>query len=221
MTDTAKIFMNPLSQAASFQNPPLSSEEVRITFANIADLSRLSKDLLDALRNGTDASSFESPPQSTRRKEHHIVQVLSTHLPFLAMYSTFITSFPATSTFLRSKRQSSDSFRKFLAEAESNPCAAKLHLEDWLLTIVQRVPRWSLLLRDLLSVTDIDSPEHFSLKQLVLKVDNSTSIIPKRSLTASRYQLESTLPRADRHSGASCSAAIFREPSGSAHQARS
>lgn len=219
--------MAPLSQAASQHRPPLSSEETLRVFANVADLARLSEDLLKALpvdidppaTSGHPSGAIPSPPSC--QTERDFIQVLSTHLPFLAMYSTFITQFPAILTFLRSRRQSSDSFRKILAQAESSPQAAKLRLEDWLLTVVQRVPRWSLLLRELLSVTDVDTEAHDLLKRLVLKVDHSRLTSRASQLTYSCDQPEPAIPRTYGNPRASRSTALLHQPPRANHQARS
>ena len=49
------------------------------------------------------------------------------------------------------------------AQQEADPRCGKLKLRDWLLTIVQRCPRYLLLLKDLISCTDPDNPEHAQL----------------------------------------------------------
>ncbi|KAJ3890039.1 hypothetical protein GG344DRAFT_78228 [Lentinula edodes] len=49
-------------------------------------------------------------------------------------------------------------FADFVATQEKHPRCGKLQLRDWLLTIVQRCPRYLLLLRDLLSCTPGEAP---------------------------------------------------------------
>ena len=60
-------------------------------------------------------------------------------------------------------QSSNPSFDFFIKEQESNPRCGKLKLRDWLLTIVQRCPRYLLLLKDIINNTETDDPEYSSL----------------------------------------------------------
>ena len=54
-------------------------------------------------------------------------------------------------------------FAAFIAKQEADPRCGNLKLRDWLLSIIQRCPRYLLLLKDLISCTQIDDPEHAPL----------------------------------------------------------
>jgi hypothetical protein len=54
-------------------------------------------------------------------------------------------------------------FADFVRRQESDPRCGKLKLRDWLLTVVQRCPRYLLLLKDLIAATGSDDPEHTQL----------------------------------------------------------
>lgn len=58
---------------------------------------------------------------------------------------------------------SSETFGNFVRKREADPRCAKLKLRDWMLTIVQRCPRYLLLLKDLIGCTDHEDPEYASL----------------------------------------------------------
>ncbi|KAG5642916.1 hypothetical protein DXG03_001887 [Asterophora parasitica] len=57
-------------------------------------------------------------------------------------------------------------FAVFLSTQEADPRCGKLKLRDWLLTIVQRCPRYLLLLKDLIGCTSQEDPEHGQLTKV-------------------------------------------------------
>ncbi len=57
----------------------------------------------------------------------------------------------------------SGAFSAFVARQEADPRCGKLKLRDWLLTIVQRCPRYLLLLKDLMNCINVDDPEYAAL----------------------------------------------------------
>ena len=65
-------------------------------------------------------------------------------------------------------------FAAFIAKQEADPRCGSLKLRDWLLSIVQRCPRYLLLLKDLISCTPIDDPEHAPLVAVHTLVSKST-----------------------------------------------
>ena len=70
-------------------------------------------------------------------------------MPFLSLYHPFITNFPRASSLLAAGRKdpAQRPFARWLAEREKADAARKLRLGDWLLTVVQRVPRYLLLVK--------------------------------------------------------------------------
>ncbi|KAJ3742049.1 hypothetical protein DFH05DRAFT_1402751, partial [Lentinula detonsa] len=93
--------------------------------------------------------------------------LLLTHFPYLSLYTPFIAAFSQTLAALntlltpshyyrqqsRTELRYNKRFADFVATQETHPRCGKLQLRDWLLTIVQRCPRYLLLLGDLLSCT--------------------------------------------------------------------
>ena len=66
-------------------------------------------------------------------------------------------------------------FAAFIAKQEADPRCGHLKLRDWLLSIIQRCPRYLLLLKDLISCTSTDDPEHPPLVSVHTLVSKSTS----------------------------------------------
>jgi FYVE/RhoGEF/PH domain-containing protein 5/6 len=75
-------------------------------------------------------------------------------------------------------------FSAFVARQEADPRCGKLKLRDWLLTIVQRCPRYLLLLKDLMNCINVEDPEYASLLSVHTLVSKS-----KFALQASFHQI--------------------------------
>jgi hypothetical protein len=113
--------------------------------------------------------------------------ILLSHFPYLSLYSPFVTSFPAAISSLTTLLFTNSQFASFVARQEADPRCGKLKLRDWLLTIVQRCPRYLLLLKDLINCTEVDDPEHAQLvavHTLVAKSKVSYSQAPESTLTS-------------------------------------
>ena len=67
-------------------------------------------------------------------------------------------------------------FAVFLTTQEADPRCGKLKLRDWLLTIVQRCPRYLLLLKDLINNTEREDPEHAQLTAVHTLVAKSEAL---------------------------------------------
>jgi FYVE, RhoGEF and PH domain containing 5/6 len=102
--------------------------------------------------------------------------ILLSHFPYLSLYTPFVTSFHTSVAALTRLLTTHAAFSAFIAEHEADPKCGKLKLRDWLLTIVQRCPRYLLLLKDLIGCTDSDDPEYNSLMAVHTLVSKSKLI---------------------------------------------
>jgi FYVE/RhoGEF/PH domain-containing protein 5/6 len=99
--------------------------------------------------------------------------LLLSHFPYLSLYTPFVSSFHTSVTALQQLLTANAAFSAFIARQEASRQCGKLKLRDWLLTIVQRCPRYLLLLKDLISCTDPDDAECQSLTAVHTLVSKS------------------------------------------------
>lgn len=83
-----------------------------------------------------------------------ISNVLLSHLPYLSLYYPYITAFPSIPSTLNDLCVQNPRFKSFLHAQEQDPRCKRLGLSHWLLTVVQRIPRWTILIENLIKVTD-------------------------------------------------------------------
>ncbi|THH18614.1 hypothetical protein EW146_g2389 [Bondarzewia mesenterica] len=152
-------FLTPIIASLDTPQPLLTRSELTSVFSNFIDIWNLHRSfftsLTDHLRSSTSANSQDVPPP--------LSPVLLSHFPYLSLYTPFVTSFHTSITALTGLLTSNAAFSAFVAKQEADPRCGKLKLRDWLLTIVQRCPRYLLLLKDLIGCTDAEEPERVSL----------------------------------------------------------
>lgn len=151
-------------------------------FSNFIDIWNLHKSFLSALTSLLETTASMNPPDA-RAALPNLSPLLLAHFPYLSLYTPFITSFSSTVTSLTELVTPSNAIRfnphynvkfaNFLAAQEADPRCGKLKLRDWLLTIVQRCPRYLLLLKDLITHTEKEDPEHAQLTEVHALVSKS------------------------------------------------
>ena len=166
---TLQHFLTPIIAALDTPQPLLTRSELTSVFSNFIDIWNLHRSffssLTDHLHSSTSRNSQDSPAA--------LSPVLLSHFPYLSLYTPFVTSFHTSVTSLTVLLTSNAAFSAFLAKQEADPRCGKLRLRDWLLTIVQRCPRYLLLLKDLIGCTAAEDPERASLTAVHTLVSKS------------------------------------------------
>jgi FYVE/RhoGEF/PH domain-containing protein 5/6 len=143
-------------------------------FSNFIDIWNLHRAFFSSLHEHLHPNvNPEAPTQLPSSSPPHLSPILLSHFPYLSLYTPFVTSFSASLVALTTFINTNTSFSAFIARQEADPRCGKLKLRDWLLTIVQRCPRYLLLLKDLINCTDVDDPEYSSLMSVHALVSKS------------------------------------------------
>ncbi|KAJ7777122.1 Dbl homology domain-containing protein [Mycena metata] len=139
-------FLTPIIASLDTPTPLLSRADLAAVFSNFVDIWNLHRAFYAAL--SALLSSNDDPP---------LAPLLLSHFPYLSLYNPFVTSFPAAIAAIAAlttpNPQYNPVFAAYLREREADARCGKLKLRDWLLTIVQRCPRYLLLLKDLIGCT--------------------------------------------------------------------
>ncbi|KAJ7036598.1 hypothetical protein C8F04DRAFT_953853 [Mycena alexandri] len=147
-------FLTPIISSLDTPTPLLARADLASVFSNFVDIWNLHRAFYASLSALLCSEDSDPPPLSG---------VLLAHFPYLSLYNPFVTSFPATIAAIASlttppspaspNPHYSPAFAAYLREREADARCGKLRLRDWLLTIVQRCPRYLLLLKDLIACT--------------------------------------------------------------------
>ncbi|KAI0307666.1 hypothetical protein B0F90DRAFT_1675982 [Multifurca ochricompacta] len=184
-----ELFLTPIIAALDTPQPLLDRADLTSIFSNFIDIWNLHRAFFSSLNEhlhptATPEAFTQSPPCTPP----HLSPVLQSHFPYLSLYTPFVTSFSASLAALTTLLNTNSAFSAFVARQQADPRCGKLKLRDWLLTIVQRCPRYLLLLKDLINSTDSEDPEYSSLTSVHALVSKITT-----SLNASLHTHAQTL----------------------------
>jgi hypothetical protein len=144
-----QFFMNPLRE----KNWLPQSEFVSI-FGDIPAILQVNRELLNSLENSEDK----------------IGQVFLELAPYMKFYSTYAQDFETSSKLVERWTERHKGFRIFLANQETRP-EVQLKLNALLITPVQRIPRYKMLLEDVIKNTPDCHPDKANLKLALEQID--------------------------------------------------
>eukprot|EP01126_Amoeba_proteus_P030113 TRINITY_DN29863_c0_g1_i1.p1 TRINITY_DN29863_c0_g1~~TRINITY_DN29863_c0_g1_i1.p1 ORF type:complete len:610 (-),score=100.54 TRINITY_DN29863_c0_g1_i1:289-2118(-) len=140
-----------MSKCTWFDEPP---ETIALIFGNVNILHGFNKNLLVEIEAVVENWNPDSELGDKFCK-------LS---PFLKMYTDYSHKYSEAIALLYRLERKNTKFKSVVDECHANS-HYQLHLNDLLIIPIQRIPRYSLLLSDLLRNTSEDHPDHPALKQ--------------------------------------------------------
>ncbi|KAK7477585.1 hypothetical protein BaRGS_00031190 [Batillaria attramentaria] len=121
-------------------------------FSNVEQIKEVNRTLLELMEQSTVGQAF-----------HHLG-------PFLKLYSMYANNHEQALTTLQEWMQKSPEFAEFIRTEEARPEVMGLKINALLITPVQRIPRYKLLLEDLLQHTPIDHHDYQQLKEATKQI---------------------------------------------------
>jgi len=145
-----EYFMNPIRDG----NVLPQHVYVRI-FGDILGIRQVNKEVLSELEESTD----------------HIGKVFEELAPYLKFYSTYANDFEDSIKLIEEWRAKDKDFRTLLDNQESRP-EVQMRLNSLLITPVQRIPRYKLLLDDIIKNTPRFHPDRTNLETARTEIDS-------------------------------------------------
>ena len=205
---TEDTYVKSLRTLTSFFYRPLlkgkllPSHELRQLFpAELNHLLSCHTDLLDKLRdrvldskwNGTIGDIFSNLCPGSKSME------------FFQMYSGYVLAFPAALAVYDKQIRSNEEFRGFIRACMESPCCRGLDLCAFLLTPIQRLPRYLLLLNELIKFTDSSHPDSYfanlaaeKFKACLVLLNDSIHLVLDIASKSSAWQNEPRAKSANR-----------------------
>ncbi|PVD33338.1 hypothetical protein C0Q70_04592 [Pomacea canaliculata] len=156
--ETEKAYLNHLDVIHKFFYFPLQfnciipEDAHSHLFSNIEQIRDVNRTLLELMEQSTVGQAFR-------------------HLgPFLKLYATYANNHEQALAVLQEWTQKKPEFVEFIAKQESRPEIMGLRINALLITPVQRIPRYKLLLEDLLEHTPIDHHDYLQLKEATQQI---------------------------------------------------
>ncbi|KAL0485888.1 guanine nucleotide exchange factor [Acrasis kona] len=168
---TEKSYVNFLETLVDVYVTPskliLSEDVHKEIFSNIVDIYHINKKLLEDLE-----AEWEKFPSQVS-----IGSILKNTAPSFINYTVYCSNYDkALDTIERTKSRSSK-FKNFMKEAQKDPRSSSHPLNSLMITPAQRLPRYKLLLEDLLKHTNDEHFEKDVLQDVVALIFNITQAI--------------------------------------------
>ncbi|KAJ2160311.1 hypothetical protein GGF46_002357 [Coemansia sp. RSA 552] len=168
-----KLYIAPLLASAQQQAPILSRKEVRQLFANFPDIITLSRELLSQLEARLGPSVHPPWDPATGR----IGDIFMRIAPFLKVYSLYLRNFRSALADISGWLSGNREFALFVRRANASPECKGLSFQSYLLLPVQRIPRYKLLLGDLLKHTPQTHVDHASIRSALQAIEEVAAFV--------------------------------------------
>ncbi|CAG9864590.1 unnamed protein product [Phyllotreta striolata] len=152
-----RYFLRPTEERKLLRN-----EDFQMVFGNIIQIYNINKELLEELE----------------KNHNNVTKTLLKIAPFLKVYSIYACEFKNALNILKNARTLTPQFAKFVENQETRP-EVQCKLSSLLITPIQRVPRYKLLLTHLLELTLPDENDHNDLTECLAKIEETVEHIDK------------------------------------------
>ncbi|VDP32245.1 unnamed protein product [Soboliphyme baturini] len=141
----------------------VSSHEISCVFGDIKSIRVISRLILDRLQCSSD-----------------IVHVFDGLVPFFKFYLPYARNYPSSQQRLEWLRSKNSKFNEFCCQRECLPELKGLKLPALLITPIQRIPRYGLLLESYCKLTDEQSGERRNVENLLQQIDDMIKLIEQQ-----------------------------------------
>ena len=125
--------------------------------------------------------SFLEPLEQRVRQwtESSIVSDLFLEARWIKLYTHYINTYDTAAKLVKEWRETVKPFRKYLKEVEWTPALQCTNLESLLVTPIQRLPRYVLLLEEMAKATPENHPDNGKLSEAIRAIRELTSYVNK------------------------------------------
>lgn len=180
---TERTYVDALQTVVVLFQVPLRSSGIDVAtddiFGNIELIHNLHLELLKTL----EARMAEWTPLQV------VGDIFVQYAPFFKLYTQYCSGYAGALDTLQALRRSDAAFARFLKTAQEDPIAQNLDINSFLIMPVQRIPRYSLLLEELLKVTPDTHPDHTPLLKAIALVRDVASHV-NEGIRASEAQIK-------------------------------
>ncbi|GBB97882.1 hypothetical protein RclHR1_00310010 [Rhizophagus clarus] len=177
-----RLFLNPLTKSLSSANPILSKKAINEIFANLPELINVNTELLRRLDERIAITIDDKPIEDSEDKfwnpeDGCLGDIFLNMAPFFKMYSIYVKNFNSALSVIDVQLRDNPAFSAFLRDIIKTGQCKGLTLQAYLIMPVQRIPRYKLLLEDLLKKTVETHPDYLNLKKAYQVIENVATFV--------------------------------------------
>eukprot|EP01101_Sappina_pedata_P009564 TRINITY_DN5620_c0_g1_i1.p1 TRINITY_DN5620_c0_g1~~TRINITY_DN5620_c0_g1_i1.p1 ORF type:complete len:781 (-),score=218.40 TRINITY_DN5620_c0_g1_i1:47-2389(-) len=169
---TVEMFIGPFRAACATPQQLVAPDEISTIFGNLEALLRISKIFLSQLEDRVSSWSNTSC----------IADILQEIFPFLKIYRAYHENYHKSLNAIKRLRATNPKFLAYVKMCRKKPECGGLDMASYLITPIQRVPRYQLLVEGLVRSTPKDHPDYEGIKdvesqiqQIAVHIEDSKS----------------------------------------------
>lgn len=150
----SEVYLEPLKKIANGPNPPITKAQITQIFSDI-----------DVILNVNDTFYKDLEQRLSTYHPHTIISdIFQTMAPFFKTYTRYCNNYDKSQIMLKDVKNHPE-MKNILAQMDKDPRTSKLGLPSYLILPIQRIPRYRLLLQDLIKHTEKDHPDYANLNK--------------------------------------------------------
>lgn len=178
LRDCLDVYLRPLEAAVASGKPIITEDKVEVIFKGLATIADSNTTFLNALR--------------TRLQKWHpnlcVGDVIVSIEAFLDKYTEYIQNYTEAVRLFKREQRKRKGFKEFLSKQKLDPRAKGRNLDQFLIMPVQRIPRYHLLLRELVKHTWTTHPDYEALDAAVDRLANIAMFLNEKKREAEALQ---------------------------------
>jgi len=160
-------FMKPIKDTMTTRTSILDLMDYQVVFMDIEIIINVNKELLKSLKDWFRFKKLlndnEPLDPNVKPEERSLGKIFLKMTPFLKSYKNYTSKYEGNFKIITDKRKNSKTFKKFLEKTEFQPHTKFQSLDSLLILPVQRIPRYNMLLNEIIKHTKHDEPDYEDL----------------------------------------------------------
>ncbi|KAI0241670.1 hypothetical protein L0F63_005098 [Massospora cicadina] len=153
-----RVFYRPLTDAARGGSPIIDIRRISDIFANLMGILTVNREFLNQLE-----LRLEGGPTPWSPEFDLVGDIFCQMAPYFRMYSLYVKNFNSALSVISDQMGKSPAFASYLKRGDVIEQCKGLPFESYLILPVQRIPRYKLLIEDLLKHTEPTHRDHDNL----------------------------------------------------------
>ncbi|KAL9649455.1 hypothetical protein ABK040_000694 [Willaertia magna] len=154
-----EVYLKPLKVMSSKEKPIITKEEVQAIFSDIEVIINVNTTFLNDLEERMKNYVYET----------QLSDIFLTMAPFFKTYSRYCNNYDRANEVLK-KCKEREELKEVVLKMDKDSRTSKLGLQSYLILPIQRIPRYRLLLQDLIKHSGPDHPDYQGLKNALDKI---------------------------------------------------
>eukprot|EP01094_Clydonella_sp_ATCC50884_P025566 TRINITY_DN6768_c0_g1_i1.p1 TRINITY_DN6768_c0_g1~~TRINITY_DN6768_c0_g1_i1.p1 ORF type:complete len:935 (+),score=310.08 TRINITY_DN6768_c0_g1_i1:235-2805(+) len=168
------MYLGPINDAVGTDKQILTKEEIRRMFSFVEVIVKINEEFLGELEKRVSKWNDET-------EVGDIYLNLCTMLP---MYSEYINNYNNAMETMSNCCEENEAFVNFIQSQRLQPECKGLDISSFLILPIQRVPRYQMMLTDLLKRTEESHPDYANLQQAVSRIKDTAEFLNEAKRTS-------------------------------------